>query len=38
MEDQERVHIEIEARLSRFAKNIDELTTKGQRKRVAGRS
>ena len=34
MEDQERVHIEIEARLSRFAKNIDELTTKAKEKEL----
>ena len=32
MEDQERVHVEIEARLNRFAKNIDELTTKAKAK------
>ena len=32
MEDQERVHAEIEARLNRFAKNIDELTTKAKAK------
>ena len=32
MEDQERIHAEIEARLNRFAKNIDELTTKAKAK------
>ncbi|MFY9706807.1 MAG: hypothetical protein WBV95_01185 [Desulfobacterales bacterium] len=32
MEDRERVHAEIEARLKRFAKNIDELTTKAKAK------
>lgn len=30
MEDQERIHAEIEARLNRFAKNIDELATKAK--------
>jgi len=32
MEDQERIHAEIEARLNRFSKNIDELTTKAKAK------
>jgi hypothetical protein len=30
MEDHERIHAEIEARLNRFAKNIDELATKAK--------
>lgn len=32
MEDQERIHAEIEARLNRFSKNIDELTAKAKTK------
>ena len=34
MEDQERIHAEIEARLNRFAKNIDELTTRAKEKEL----
>jgi predicted Zn-dependent protease len=32
MEDKERIHAEIEARLNRFSKNIDELTAKAKTK------